>query len=82
MKTPLSKQNRLNYNAAVSTPLLLFFYKLEVVEKNMSLSKINPIQRFSYLQTGVILQKCAILPLRRFEFRSYEIIMSRGYNLG
>ena len=45
----------------------------------MSSGKVNPSQKFSYLQTGVILQKCVILPLKRFELRSYGVMLHLGW---
>jgi len=41
----------------------------------MPLGKVNPTQRFNYLHTGVILQKCVILPMKRFELRSSYGVM-------
>jgi len=42
----------------------------------MSIGKFNPTQKFYYLQTGVILQKCVILPLLvRFELTSYKVML-------
>ena len=48
----------------------------------MSIGKVNPTQKFYYLQTGVILQKCVILPLERFELPSYKVMLHlRGVKL-
>ena len=48
----------------------------------MSTGKVNPTQNFYYLQTGVILQKCVLLPLKRFELRSYKVMLHlRGVKL-
>jgi len=41
----------------------------------MSLGNVNPTQRFYNLQSGVILQKCVILPLKRFQLRKYEVML-------
>jgi len=41
----------------------------------MSLGKVNPTQKFYYPQTGVILQKCVILPLERFDLPSYKVML-------
>jgi len=41
----------------------------------MSWGKVNPTQMFYYLQTGVILQKCVMLPLKRFELRSCWVML-------
>jgi len=41
----------------------------------MSIGKVNPTQKFYYLQTGVILQKCVILPLKRFELPTYKVML-------
>ena len=50
----------------------------------MSLGEVHPTQRFYYLQTGVILQKC--VPMKRFELRRYELLLhligGLSYNLG
>jgi len=48
----------------------------------MSIGKVNPTQKFYYLQTGVILQKCVILALKRFELPSYKgMLHLRGVKL-
>jgi len=48
----------------------------------MSLDKFSPSQRFYYLQTGVILQRCVILLLRKFELGGYEVMLHfRGVKL-
>ena len=45
----------------------------------MSSGEINPTQRFYFLQTAVILQKCVISLLERLELRSYrEMLHLRG----
>jgi len=41
----------------------------------MSIGKLNPTQKFYYLQTGVILQKSVILPLKRFQLPSYKVML-------
>jgi len=41
----------------------------------MSVGKVYPTQKFYYLQTGAILQKCVILPLKRFELPSYNVML-------
>jgi len=48
----------------------------------MSIDNVNPTQKFYYLQTGVILQKCVILPLKRFELPNYKVMLHlRGVKL-
>jgi len=48
----------------------------------MSVGKVNPTQKIYYLQTGVILQKCVILPLKRFELPSFKVMLQlRGVKL-
>jgi len=47
----------------------------------MSFGKVNPIQRFYYIQTGIILQRCVILPLMKFELRRYVMLHFRGVKL-
>jgi len=45
----------------------------------MSIGKVNPTKKFYYLQTGVILQKCLVLPL---ELPSYKkMVHIRGVKL-
>ena len=41
----------------------------------MSIGKVNPTQKFYYLQTGAILQMCVILSLKRFELPSYKVML-------
>ena len=52
----------------------------------MSIRKVNPTEKFYYLQTGIILQKCVILPLKRFELPSFQVMLhisgGLSYNLG
>ena len=46
---------------------------------NRSLGKISPTQRFYHLQTSVILRKCEMLPLERFEITQlWGNVTSRG----
>jgi len=48
----------------------------------MHIGKVNSRQKFYYLQTGVILQKCVILPLKWFELPSYTVMLHlRGVKL-
>jgi len=61
----------------LSTDIGLFLkLKTKGGEQNMSIGKINHTQKFYYLQTGVILQKCVILPLKRFELPSYKVMLT------
>jgi len=48
----------------------------------MSKGKVNPSQKFYYPQTGIILEKSVILPLKRFELPSYKVMLHlRGVKL-
>jgi len=48
----------------------------------MSMGKVDSTQKFYYLQTGVILQTCVILPQNRFELSSYKVMLHlRGVKL-
>jgi len=48
----------------------------------MSVGKVNPTQKFYYLETGVISQKCVISPLKRFDLPSYKVMLQlRGVKL-
>jgi len=48
----------------------------------MSIGKVNHTQKCHHLQSGVILQKCVILPLTRFELPSSKVMLHlRGVKL-
>jgi len=54
--------------------MLLFYEQGGGLIKHV-LGKVDPTQRFYYLQTGVILQERVILPLKSFKLRSYEVML-------
>jgi len=72
-----SKQNELNYNAAVLTPSWYYFTSRVAGELKTSSGEFSPTQRFYYLQSGVMLQKCVKLSLKRFELRRYEVTLKK-----
>ena len=48
----------------------------------MFLDKVNSTQRFTIFKLRLLFKKCVILPLKRFELRSCEVMLHlRGANL-